>query len=202
MVWLRVFTDVPTAVVSYSTDAFRAGRAYTDIDEQFQMLGTKGQRGMQTAIDAGPEATRVTSSRRSLWALTAVVGALLLAGIVVGIVAARGGTTSYAPSSPEGRVQRYLGLLQDGNVDQAYGMTDLGLTRSEFHSRFDGWSQQSHRVTLAHSYTHGTEAAVTVDVSTFSAGPFGSSDSSQRMTFTLTRNRTTWRIDGPTYLPY
>jgi hypothetical protein len=157
---------------------------------------------VETSLQVAPDTTPTSVSRRSLRLPAAVIGLLLLVGLVTGIVARRNGDTSYAPTSPAGRVQRYLGLLQDGRVDAAYAMTDFGLSRNEFHSRFDAWSQQSHRVTLVQSYVHGNAATITVDISSFSAGPLGSSDSTQRMTISLVRDRSTWTIDGPTYLLY
>ena len=157
---------------------------------------------METTVRDAGNTVPAGTSRRSVLLPATVIGALLLAVFIAAFVARRNDATSYAPGSPAGRVQRYLGLLQAGKVDAAYAMTDFGLNRNEFHSRFDAWSQQSHRVTLVRSYTHADAASITVDVSTFSAGPFGSTDATQRMTITLVRDRGAWTINSPTYLPY
>lgn len=157
---------------------------------------------MATAEDAAVVQRPTHRARASLAVPAGVVLALILAGLAVGLVVSRGKAASYPPSSPEGVVQRYLGDLQDGKVDAAYELTDRSRTRSDFHMRLDNWGRQSHRVTLVSTGRHGTEATVTVDISTFSAGPPGASDSSQRVTFTLVRPGGAWRVSDPAYLPY
>ena len=139
---------------------------------------------------------------RSFWVLICAVGLLLVAGVALALVVTQPNEASYPPNSPEGTVQRYVRFLQNGQVDRAYTMTDLELTRQEFDDQFDSWNQTSHRVTLVRTYRSGSEAAVTVDVSTFSGGVYAASDMSERTTFTLERHGVEWRIAGPDYLPY
>ncbi|GAC1474107.1 MAG: hypothetical protein PVSMB7_28810 [Chloroflexota bacterium] len=157
---------------------------------------------MATVADTEGAAQTNTGLGRSFWLLIGAVGLLLIVGIVVAVVGTRSNGTSYPANSPEGTVQRYVVLLQSGKVDRAYAMTDLIDTRQEFHNQFDSWNKDSHRVTLVHTYKHGSEASVTVDVGTFSGGPYGASDNTQRTTFTLQRHGVGWRIVGPEYLPY
>ena len=138
--------------------------------------------------------------QRSILVLIGGVGALLVAGIVVALMAARQPEVAYPPESPEGTVATFLRLLQDGQVDQAYELVAMELDREAFHQRYGDWSQRAHRVTLVRGSTTGDRATVTVDVSTFSGGAFGASDYTNRETFTLERRNGTWRITGPEYL--
>ncbi len=137
--------------------------------------------------------------QRSILLLVGGAVILLVTGIVVALLTARQPETAYPPDSPEGTVASFLRLLQDGQVDQAYALGALNLDREEFQQRFADWNQRSHRVTLVRSNTSGDTATVTVDLATFSAGPFGAEDQTRRETFTLERKDGTWRITGPEY---
>ncbi|GAC1401355.1 MAG: hypothetical protein NVSMB65_18880 [Chloroflexota bacterium] len=144
--------------------------------------------------------------RRSLLVVGGV-GALLLAGIVVALLAARQPETRFAANSPQGTVATYFRLLQEGKVDQAFAMTSFEdsyhvISPSDFHQQFDGWSQTSHRVTAVSTTTTGSTASVTVDISAFSGGTFGASDRTHRATITLARKGSAWRITGPQWLGY
>jgi hypothetical protein len=145
---------------------------------------------------------------RSLWIAIGGVAILLVAGIVSAAVLSRQHVASYPAGSPAWTVQRYLSYLQQGQVDQAYDMSNIQdgpfgepMTRAQFHQQFDNWSQTSHRVTLVRSSRHDDQASVDVAISSFSAGPFGSSSGTQRTTFTLERHGKHWVITGPFYLP-
>ena len=137
---------------------------------------------------------------RSLLVLLGGAGALLAAGVVVALVAVRQPETAYPAHSPQGTVANYLRLLQDGRVDTAYALVAMDVDRERFHEQFDSWGQTPHRVTLLQADTSGPEARVTVEIATFSAGPFGASDRTSRQTFTLVRQGGAWRITGPEYL--
>jgi hypothetical protein len=157
--------------------------------------------------------TSVAAPRWSGWSaafVAVIAGAVLLtvAGIIVAIVVTHNqGTTRYAPDSPEGAVQRYLNLLQDGKTDQAYRLTQIDgfdggvMTRAEFNQQFASWSQTSHQVTLNSTTVSGGDATVTVQISSFSGGPFGTSTDSTRVSITLTKTGGRWLITGPPYLP-
>lgn len=157
--------------------------------------------------------TSVAAPRRSGWnvAFVAVVaGAVLLivAGIIVAIVITHNqGTARYDPASPQGTVQRYLNLLQNGKTDQAYRLTHITdfaghvMTRAEFTQQFASWSQTSHQVTLDSTTVSGRDATVTVQISSFSGGPFGTSTDSTRVSITLSKTGGRWLITGPPYLP-
>ena len=133
---------------------------------------------------------------RSLLVLLGGAGALLAAGVVVALVAVRQPETAYPAHSPQGTVATYLRLLQDGKVDTAYALVDMDIDRERFHEQFDTWGQTPHRVTLLQADTNGPDASVTVEIATFSAGPFGASDRTSRQTFTLVRQGGAWRITG------
>jgi hypothetical protein len=155
----------------------------------------------------------IAAPRQSGWSrpFLAVIGGaalLIVAGIVVAVVVAHNrGTTQYSAGSPQGTVQRYLTLLQAGNTDRAYRMTQLPefgvglMTRADFNQQFSSWGQTAHQVTLDSTRVSGSEASVTVQISSFSGGPLGASSNSNRVTFTLNRVHGRWLITGPTYLP-
>lgn len=156
----------------------------------------------------------VATPRRSLWApglIAIIAGAVLLivAGIVLAAVLSHTRqTVTYPPNSPAGTVQRYLTLLQNGKTDQAYRLTrisDYGpvgtMTRAEFAQQFASWSQTSHQVTLDSTSVSRQDATVTVQISSFSGGPFGASSESNRAVFTLVKDIGRWLITGPPYLP-
>jgi hypothetical protein len=126
--------------------------------------------------------------------------ALLVAGIIVALVASRRTDTAYPANSPEGTVATYLRLLQNGQADQAYDLVAIDRDRQAFIRQYGDWSQRTHRVTLVNSNTSGDRATVTVDLSTFSGGAFGASDTTNRQTFTLEQRGGKWRITGPDYL--
>lgn len=141
-------------------------------------------------------------AKSRLCLLIAIVGVLLIAAFVAAIVLSRSQGTTYARNSPDAAVQHYLTLLQDGRVDAAYGMNDSDLGLQEFHDSLDNWGRQSHSITLVRSSVHSEQATVTVDISAFTGGPFGPTNTTTRTTFTLTRHGKGWRISGPDYLPY
>ena len=144
---------------------------------------------------------RISMRRSMLGATASVVILLVLVGGVTSY-AARRGDTAYPAGSPEATLSAYLRLLQDGQVDRAYALVSpaMGVTPPDFHQQYDTWGQQSHRVTLVRSTVAGGSASVTVDITTFSAGPFGASDDTSRQTFTLAHGRGGWRVTGPVYL--
>ena len=156
------------------------------------------------AVAEPPVVTQARSGPgRSLWVLIAGVGLLLAAGIAVAVLVSRHDTAvHYPPNSPQGTVQRYLGLLQSGQVDRAYDMINTDRSRSEYDTEYGNWGDRSHRVTLLSSQVTGNSATVKVDISTFDAGPFGSSSNSDRETFALSRQGHRWLINSPEYLPY
>jgi len=140
--------------------------------------------------------------RTPILAVIVAIAVLLAAAGVVASNAARQRDTPYPPGSPQATVSSYLHLLQDGRVDRAYALVslDMGVTAQDFHQQYDTWGQRSHRVTLVQFDTTSRIASVTVDIATFSAGPFGASDQTRRDTFTLAREDGAWRIMGPEYL--
>ena len=145
---------------------------------------------------------------RSLFMILAGAGVLLVIGVVVAVLSIRQPETAFAPGSPEGAVSTYLQLLQNGQVDQAYAMTSFemgppyyeSMTREQFHQQFDAWSQAPHRVTLLRSSSSGSQASVTVEISTFQPDLFASADRTFQQTFTLTQRDVAWVITGPGYL--
>ncbi len=143
--------------------------------------------------------------QRSLLILAAGTALLLLCGTVVGLAAGHQSPPAYPRNSPQAAVATYLRLLQNGQVDAAFQMTDFGgwgttMSLDNFHQQYDTWSQRAHRVTLVQSQLTGDTASITVDISTFSGGAFGASDQTSRQTFTLERLSKGWLITGPEYI--
>jgi hypothetical protein len=158
------------------------------------------------------EARAVTSTHRGWeWAFLAVFGGavlLVVAGVILAVVIAHNeGVTSFPRNSPEGTVQRYLRLLQCGNTDRAYTMTEIAdfgpgaMSRAQFDQQFASWSQTSHQVSLQMTTLQKGSASVAVEISSFSGSPFGASSNSTRVIFTLIRSGRGWLITGPPYLP-
>jgi hypothetical protein len=139
---------------------------------------------------------------RSIWVLAGAVGLLLVIGVVTALWMSRSHTTSYPAGSAPGTVQRYLRLLQNHQVSQAYAMIITDESLQAFHMEYDNWGNTSHQATLVGSRVSGDQATVAVEISSFDAGPLETSNSSQRVTFTLTRQGKGWVIDDPPYLPY
>jgi hypothetical protein len=147
---------------------------------------------------------------RSLLVLLGGAGALLAAGVVVALIAVRQPETAYPAHSPQATVATYLRLLQNGQVDTAYPLVQwqplrsgqcCHMDREQFRQQFDYWGQTPHRVTLLQTGTSGPDASVTVEIATFSAGPFGASDQTCRQTFRLVRQGGAWRITGDSTYP-
>lgn len=153
---------------------------------------------MESAIPAPVEQKRTRV--RLPWLL--VLGALLLvvAGAAVAVVT-RSSQTQYSTSTPVGTVQRYLELLQEGKTAQAYQMTELDVSPSQYTNMMQGWSSSSHRVTLVSSHQHGDTATVTVAISTFSSDPTATGTNSTQASFTLNRSGHRWLITGPDFIP-
>jgi len=144
----------------------------------------------------------VPHSRRSVWAPAAAVGVLLLTGILVAMLVARNErATVYPANSPVGTVQRYVRLLQNGKLTAAYAMVYTSEGESEFDSEYGDWSSRSHQVTLVSTDRQRATASVTIEISGVDAGPFGASNSSQRVTFHLDQHGRGWIITDPPYLP-
>lgn len=148
-----------------------------------------------------PEPAQRSASEWLLWVLVAGVAGLIVAGVVVTLVVSRQPPHSYPAGTPTGTVQRYLALLQKGEVDRAYEMTSRWEPRSAYHAQFDGWGQVSHQVVLVRSTTGRRYSTVTVEISTFSAGPAGPSGDTAPTTFTLHRSGRRWQITGPEFIP-
>ncbi|HEX6509278.1 MAG TPA: hypothetical protein VF221_16750 [Chloroflexota bacterium] len=156
---------------------------------------------MEHTIETPAAEQQRQATNRSLWILLIGVVVLLFAGIATAVVVSRGGPAVKPAGTPTGTIQRYMALLQNGEVDRAYAMTSRWEDRRIFHDEFDSWSQSSHRVTLVRSTVDGSNAAVTVDISSFSGGPFGAAEDTNRVTFPLMRHGKRWLVTGSDYLP-
>ena len=146
--------------------------------------------------------------RRPLVIMIVGMAGILTVGVLVALFASRQREATYPANSPQGTVATYLHFLQRGQVDEAYALTSMDvnpafgppMSPEMFHQQFDSWGRRSHRVTLVRASTRGRRASVTVDISSFSGGPFGASDETHEQTFTLARRGNGWRITGPPYL--
>jgi hypothetical protein len=144
---------------------------------------------------------------RSFVVIFCAVVAIFVAGIVLALIEARRPETVFPPDSPEGVVATYLRQLQNGQTDDAFALTAFDttsgprqVTASDFRNQNQQWQQQSHRVTLVHATTTGDQATVAVDVTRMSAGVFGGTDSTRRVTFQLKHTEAGWRITEPVFL--
>jgi hypothetical protein len=159
---------------------------------------------MASTVDTAPETTGHRAGR-GIGLLPIAIGALVVLGLIVAVIALRRPQATYPAGSPQRAVQRYLSLLQAGKVEAAYDMTDFALssngdvTDSEFHQEWDNWGQTSHTVNLVRTVTSGDSSAVTVEGTPASTGLFAGSTSGYRVTFTLLHGRRGWLITGPAY---
>lgn len=161
---------------------------------------------MHSTIDRTAAAQHSSRIGLMLWVLLGAAVILLSLVIVADVVITHQPQGILPVTSPAGTVQRYLNLLQSGQVDRAFALQRSGITRAHFHAEFDNWSKTSHQVTLVSSTVGRNDASVTVDISSFIAGPFNppsieSSGNGSRVTFTLSRMGTHWLISGPEYIP-
>lgn len=137
-------------------------------------------------------------SLRASWAPWAMVAcALILLGVV--IVAGNISAAIYPASTPVGTVQAYLVDLQHGRLKSAYDRTTRSLDFRMFRQMHAYRSHTPYTITLTGSTVRPKSATVTVELSTFSAGPYGGQTWSSRTSFTLVRVDGRWLICRPLY---
>jgi hypothetical protein len=160
---------------------------------------------MASTADAASQ-TADNRAGRGIGVLPIAIGALVVLGLIVAVIALRRPQATYPAGSPQRAVQHYLSLLQAGKVEMAYRMTDFpmssngnDITDAQFHEQWDNWGQTSHTVNLVRTVTSGNRSAVTVDDSPSSTGFLSGSNSGVRFTFTLLHGRHGWLITGPAY---
>ena len=144
------------------------------------------------------------SSSRWLLAFGAAIGVLVIVTIVLVLTMVRPGGAPLLPeNTPEGTVQRYFLALQKEDYMTAYSY--LIPPPSEKYP-YQEWSRPfsssgekpEWKVTLGKSAVKGSEATVDVVVDVFRpGGPFDNPVSTQRVTFFLKQEGTSWKITSP-----
>lgn len=139
---------------------------------------------------------RMTANR----GLAIIVGALLVAVLIVANLASSRTAAPRDPNSPEGVVQAYLSAVLDRRGDDAVALLDpaSGCTAADLDAAY---YPQSVRADLVSSETEGTSATVRVRIEHTSSDPFGGSWTEDQM-FRLTRSEGAWRIEGPIWPGY
>lgn len=130
-------------------------------------------------------------SRRTLIALAAAV--ILVVGVALIAVFARGGAVLLDPATPEGVVQRYAQAVVDGDVETA--VTYLVPEIADSCERMWGGGDDL-RITLADTTERGSSARVEVLIVTvYGSGPFGADEYESEEAFDLARVDGRWLIE-------
>lgn len=129
---------------------------------------------------------------RTLLVILCIVGALIVVALIV--VFTRGTPAPLDPDTPEGVVQRYSAAVIDGDELTASDyLTDDALESCE---KFERGPTDGIRITLVSTNEREASADVTVSITTtYSNGPFGSSESEFEDVFDLVEVDGEWRID-------
>ncbi|MCL4540973.1 MAG: hypothetical protein M1396_01325 [Chloroflexi bacterium] len=145
------------------------------------------------------------------WSFVILVSGIILVlglGIVLTIVVACQPEASFPPGSAAATVATYLRLVQHGQADEAFALTDftrpvgnsnVPVPQTQFYQWANHWSQQAHRVLLVRSSEHDGHASVVVEVTAFSPDLLAA-DQGTRQTFTLERRNGVWKITSPLFL--
>ena len=127
-----------------------------------------------------------------------LLAALLTASIVVALMDK---AETLPEGSPEAAVQRFLTLVEEEDLELAYGLLSEELRQECAVEKFAGGALpvvdrlEDDRVTLDGTRTVGDTVFVTVRVTRFhGSGPFGPSESSFRESFSLLRQEEEWRF--------
>ncbi len=151
----------------------------------------------------------MNSSRRWLIIFAVVIGALVIAAVSL-VLSTRGNKVVLLPEdTPQGIVQRYLVAVQDKDYQQAYNY--LSFATSGKITTYDDWlssvalpqtsSQTVWEATLGKTMQNGDYATTEITIDIFRPGGiFGRSQSSQQITFQLTKTSNSWLITSPTYI--
>ena len=143
------------------------------------------------------------SSSRWLLAFGATIGVLVIVAIVLVLTIPTQETRLFPEDTPEGTVQRYFLALQAEDYVKAYSYLSPPPTEKypyeEWRSPLirseekPGW-----KVSLGKSAVSDSEATVDVVVDIFRpGGPFENPVSTQRVTFFLKKEGTSWKITSP-----
>lgn len=132
--------------------------------------------------------------------LAIVVGLIAVVAVVTGVLSATRTVTEYDRGTPEGAVQAYLSAVIDADNPEAVEFLgdESPCTVVDLDQAYlpDGV-----RVVLRDTEVDGDSARVEVDVMT-SGGPFGGSEFTESVTFSLNRAGGHWLITGTPWPMY
>lgn len=139
------------------------------------------------------------SEKRANKVLGIVLAAIAIVAVIV-VLSVNEPVAQLDKDSPEGTVQQYLGAITDKDFSQAmdYLASDSKCTIQDFERAY---IQDSLRIGLSDLTTTADSASVTVKIETSSGDPFGGGYS-ETQTFTLTKEKSGWKVTGipwPTY---
>ncbi len=134
--------------------------------------------------------TPTSPARRTLIAILASIAVVVIIALIV--VFTRGTPALLDESTPEGVVQRYSVAVIDGDDEAALGY--LSDDAKEKCGRVDNTVDSGIRVTLDSTVLRGDSANVTVLISRYDGGPFGS-EYSYEETFRLVKDGDSWRVE-------
>jgi len=139
-----------------------------------------------------------------------VIGVLIIVGVVLGLTLGGGQTASLLPEdTPEGTVQRYILAIKAEDYEKAYGyLSPAALADTTNYDTYEEWSQRYSRyresrgwkATLGESSITGDEATVEVTIDVFLPDvPFSDPVYTNRYSFQLEKEGTSWTITSPVY---
>ncbi len=150
------------------------------------------------------------SSDKLLVIMVAGIAGFIVIGVVALFFVGNRGEAVFAPGSPEAVTQNYLKALEDQDWEEAYGYLSESVKSSRVRDSYIQRKGAGHvdedanrRIVLERSEVTGTEAKITISISTFrSSGPMETSDYTSRIDFRLQKEGDYWKITAPTYPPY
>ncbi len=148
-----------------------------------------------------------TSNRLLLW-FGAAIGVLVIVTVALVIGTTRGNSVLLPENTPEGTVQRFLLAIEQRDYAKAYSY--LALDEKGQPVPYEDWVQSlppsvsadsSWKATIDKSTVRDSDATIDVTISVFRPrGPFNDPVSSNRVSFTLKKVGTSWRITSRPYL--
>lgn len=128
--------------------------------------------------------------------LAVVVAAVVILGIVAGVVAANRTVPILDPETPDGAVQTYLRAILEGDDEMAADLLSpsTGCDATDVAAAF---ATDSARIVLLESAVDGDTAAVSVEITESAGeGPFGAAEFSHEEHLTLRNEGGRWLLAG------
>lgn len=153
------------------------------------------------------------SSTRWLYIFGGIIGAILIASVVLVLTTTGEGTVKLYPAdTPEGTVQRYLIAMNEGEFEDAYGyLSQEALVEQRGATSADEWmpkqvfaqTRSGWRATVGTAKITGSTAELTVSIDTY--GPSSVLTDplvSSNYIFRLSIEGSVWKITEPVYPLY